>query len=162
VSERTQKKIDIDRALEDVEYALRQLTSNLLRVVRGAGNAGYILRQAVAFTKAMDVYWEAAGRYLSSCELGRAVDFTIDEETHPSTGADEVTEQHALQGMIRASLQIVASRLADQRTHASKGESDFFHAYNLLQEHRKLMRIREAVTVDVRGKAASIPKAPKA
>lgn len=171
VSERTQKEINKARALEEVESALRQLTSNLLRVVRGAGKPDYLNRDARAFVAAMDAHWEAAGCYASSYELQRTLDVVIDDELGDKIGFEENVKQYAMRGMIRASLQIVASRLVDQRTQESKGESDFFDAYNVLQEHRAQMRIQREKEVraatpvrrkaPIKRKATGKPKVPK-
>jgi hypothetical protein len=77
-SDRTQKEIDTLLALERVEIALQELTSNLLRVVRGAGKVEDILPQVVAFTEAMDAHWEVSGCYASSHDLQQSLDILID------------------------------------------------------------------------------------
>jgi hypothetical protein len=178
VSERTQEEIETAFALERVEIALHELTSNLLRIVRGAGMVEDILPQVVAFTEAMDAHWEMSGGYASSHDLQQSLDILIDEEFAEKISFGENVKEYAMHSIICGSLQIIcgslqmiASRLVNQGTQVSKGENDFFQTYNVLQEHRKEMRTRaqqEAAAMGmkrkapVRRKSATKPKAPKA
>jgi hypothetical protein len=63
VSENSDAEIAENDALAAVEWALRDLAANILRVVRGAGKPYDLGRQAVEFANALVAYREAAGVY---------------------------------------------------------------------------------------------------
>jgi cobyric acid synthase len=75
-------------------------------------------------------------------------------------GFGENVKEYAMHSIICGSLQMIASRLVNQGTQEAQAQSDFFQAYNVLQEHRKEMRTREAVTAPVRGIEQSVLERP--
>lgn len=128
VSERSAEEVEADRvararelASERFEAALVDLTVNILRVTRGAGRAHEIARQANALTIVAQEHWDAFGHYPAPEAYHRALRFRQDRD--PDYGTDQ-WRTDALEQIMRGSLQVVASRLAEQPTQVAAGEDE--------------------------------------
>jgi hypothetical protein len=73
VAVNSESEIRRRRAAQDVEWPLRDLIANLIRVVRGAGKPYEIRRQLAAVLTAISDYRDAAGLWPSSDELANMV-----------------------------------------------------------------------------------------
>src|SRR5258705_10981212 len=74
-SEPAEESADQQQAFEVLDDALRALTANLLRVVRGAGKPDEVGRNMTACTDAMVAYRNAYGHWPASDVLADIVDF---------------------------------------------------------------------------------------
>jgi hypothetical protein len=99
-----------------VEYALRQLTANLLRVTRGAGRPSEVPAQALSL--------------LEPCQEFRQV------------GHDAPDFNHAVHTIVRGALQMTASRLLGQLTQERTGENEFYDRIDDFQRERAAERAR--------------------
>jgi hypothetical protein len=86
---------------------LRELTANLLRVARGAGQPYAVMQQSVAFLEACEEYRDKLQRHPSD-------HFTQMLNTGPDFDAPDLN--HAEHTIVRGALQMTASRLLGQVT----------------------------------------------
>jgi hypothetical protein len=107
-----------------VEWAVRQLTANLLRVTRGAGNAWEIGKQAQGLIEALIEYREVTGAYPSSYEITDALAIWRKQADLESISDDRFDEISAEEAIIRGALRIVAARLLGQRLQEAAGDSE--------------------------------------
>lgn len=133
VVENSEKDLAKARALERVEAAFLEHTANLLRVVRGAGKPYLIGRQASELIKAMQDHWDAANCYPSSGELSDMLELRYRFEDQ---ARDDDMFERAEHQVVRASLQIAASRLAEQHMHETRGRSDMHDAMRRIEDIR--------------------------
>ena len=69
VEERSDKEIKKQEATDEVEFALVDLTANLIRVVRGAGASHRIVRQLNVLSAALRAYFDNFGHWPSASLL---------------------------------------------------------------------------------------------
>src|SRR5687767_5272269 len=100
------------QALEDVRDALREFAANIIRIVRGAGQPLEVGRQAHAFVAALERSPTSA--LLLSPEIARILRVDLDLKGPAPVSEEEKAEARALGIMIRAALQLAASRLVSQ------------------------------------------------
>ena len=118
VSETSEQDLAINEALADLEWPLRELAANMLRVVRGAGYPSRLASQMTAVLNAMRDYHAVAGFYPSSDHIADVLSLTRREHS------DDL--QDAVDKMIGGALQMVASDLVNQRTQESRGRTELF------------------------------------
>lgn len=145
VSENSAEDLARFDAEQQVDMAVRELAANLLRVVRGAGRASELGRQADQFLAACEAYREVVGHYPPSEDLGAALH--VHEMPEPGKLAEHEYEfAAARESMVRGGLQIAASRLLGQSTQERAGESELFDGgrqYAALREERRKEAERE-------------------
>jgi hypothetical protein len=130
------------QALEILEDALHQLTANLLRVVRGAGNPHQIGPDATACTDAMITYRNAYGLWPASDVLAEIVHFKgelaqyrTDRSQRDVASQEADTRRMAAKHEIcRGVLQIIASDLLGQIPQRAAGESEFRQGINKFRD----------------------------
>jgi hypothetical protein len=74
VSQNSDAEIAKNRAREGLRWPLRELTANLMRVARGAGNPNYIPEQLGALLDSYRAYYAAFGCGPSAFELQKALE----------------------------------------------------------------------------------------
>ena len=137
VSENSEAEIARMEALSRVEGKLRDLAGNILRVVRGAGEAHEIPRQAQSFIDALVDYQTAIGRLPPSdviaktLSIKQALDFE-DEEYDEKIWAREL--------IISGALRIAAARILDQRLQVVAGDNDFDSGLDRYERARDALR----------------------
>lgn len=126
-----------------MEWPLRELAANILRVVRGAGKSHAIGSQCVAVLKAFQDYRDKVGHWPSSFEMDEAL--SIRPQERPNETYDEYWEwRHAQEDIVRGGLQIAASRLVGQGTQEQRGRSDLMDGVRELDRIRDERRARAA------------------
>ena len=124
-----------ERAEEEVLWALRELTANLMRVTRGAGKPWQIVHEAARFI-------EAVAAYRDVCPSGFP-DFTsLQVDTKPLSrlkGADLYRAMGEEQ-VVRGALQITASRILDQATQRAAGHHEMYDGLRAIEEARREAR----------------------
>jgi hypothetical protein len=139
VSENSDADLARRRALERIEGTLRALTANLLRVTRGAGNAHELGRQAADFIEAVEAHRSSTGTMPMSEEVAAMLD--LDQyELLGKLDARERSRLLAEQTVIRGALQVVASRLMEQRTQETAGHHEMFEGINRVEDIREAER----------------------
>lgn len=140
--ENDRKEIDRERAKRDIEWPLRDLAANIIRVVRGAGKSYDIANQCALVIKAFHQYREQVGCWPSSWEIDQAL--SIREETENPTYDDAWEREHARDSIIRGALQVTASRLVGQNTQEQRGRSEMMDGVRELEHIREEARKRMA------------------
>lgn len=132
VSENSDADLARERAIRQVDWALRDLTANLMRVTRGAGKPYEIGRQAQDFITALIEYRDTVGHFPPSDELASLLTIERDPEVMARMNDDNLAQIYAEQEIIRGSLQIVASRLVGQSTQETAGSDEMLGGVNSL------------------------------
>lgn len=158
VSENTDVDIARNAAQERVEWTLRELTANLLRITRGAGRAYEIGRQAAALVDAIQGYCDAAGIWPSSYELSAALRISSDD----SRSADDFAADWAWaeEQMIRGALQMTAARLLNQPLQIGSGQNELHKGFYALEALRKA-KAEERRQAELAARKAILPKAKR-
>jgi hypothetical protein len=133
--ERTRALQARDRALENLRFALRQLTSNLLRVTAGAGKSYEIGSQTQHVINEMVAYREATGSYPESYDLDNCLDTEQPEDQLHHMSDDNAVEHYAKQQMVRGALRTIASRLVGQRTQEATARNEMMDGFVRLGRH---------------------------
>jgi hypothetical protein len=143
VSENTRQQVDANMLQERMDYALRELAANIIRVVRGAGKPDYVIDQCNEVLKAAIEYHSKTGRFVSDQSVAWALH--LKPEQIRDYDSFEGQRQLAMRQMIRGSLQVTASRLLGQLTQENRGDSEMFEAYRDLEHlYQDLRKQREA------------------
>jgi hypothetical protein len=136
VSENSEPDLARQRALDQFEWALRELAANLMRITRGAGKAHDVMQQMSELAKAIRDYHVTAGMWPSSYEFTHALKVSKDFETVRQWSIENQERENAERLIIRGALQIVASRLVAQTTQESAGHSEMHDGMNELARVR--------------------------
>src|SRR6185312_10180354 len=140
VAKNTEADLAWNRASEHVYWALRDITANLLRVVRGAGKPYEIVRQTSALVEALVAYQKAVGHWPPSHELAGMLSFERDEQWQSRVSGSALARIYAQERVVRGALQIVASRLIGQTTQERAGDSEMYDGIRDLEAARVEMQ----------------------
>ncbi|WP_373413736.1 hypothetical protein [Ensifer aridi] len=155
VAENTRQQVDANIMQEQVDYALRELAANIIRVVRGAGKPDDIIDQCNEVLKTAIEYQDKTKRFVHHYSVAAALH--LKPERVRDYDSFEGQRQLALHQMIKGSLQVTASRLLGQLTQENRGEREMFEAFRELEHlYQELRKKREA-----KAKAARAKGAPK-
>jgi hypothetical protein len=117
-----------------VETTIRNLTGNLLRVIRGSGQASNLSEQVRAIFESLVQYQAAFGR-LPPAEMFEAA-LAIDRDPGQLSDMDnehrDKVEAH--EAIVGAALRIAAARILDQKVQATAGEKDLDDGIRSLEE----------------------------
>lgn len=155
VTERTAEEIAEARARAVLDDALKDLTVNLLRVVRGAGKP-YDVRKQIALAHAAYVGLAEANPRATWPDISEALSIV-------SPYDDEMTT--ARECIVRGALQIAASKLADQPMQERAGRDELMTGLRAIEEIRAENRraVAEAERLErAKRKAAKVKPAAKA
>ncbi|MEO6013919.1 MAG: hypothetical protein ABIQ30_10095 [Devosia sp.] len=116
---------------------LRTLAANLMRIVRGAGHPERLMDQIAALREAFDHYRAAFGHWPPPDVIHNALIIDHEPTSRESLGDEERDELRRLSDwreqsaseVQRASLQIIASMLLDQKPQLRSGEHDFWSSF---------------------------------
>ena len=123
-------KLDKERAHR---AALLELTANLMRVVRGAGKAERIAAQTNAFAVAFNEYSDLHGHGPAADLLREILHF----RSNDAAGGPHPEEAIAESAICRTALQVVASKLLDQKIPLERALA-VLHQMFLAESHRNL------------------------
>ena len=130
VSENSAEDIAKQRAIEGLEWPMRDLAANLIRVARGAGRAYDLPRQMVKVLERIEEYRASVGNYPSDGEIGRTINVRHMDKEHQ----DDMSR--AVDRIVQGALQVVASTIAAQSTQRSAGETEIFEGMDAIERAR--------------------------
>lgn len=159
VSENTETDKARRWAANQVSWALRDLTANLLRVVRGAGKSYEIGRQLEAALQAFIEYQKAFGHWPPAYDLSEALSVDRAEEWRSRLKGSELSRLYAEERVVRGALQKTASRLIGQTTQERAGDSEMYEGFRALEAAQDEMRREWAAQHEAA--RASAPRRPK-
>lgn len=140
------------------------MTSNLLRVVRGAGKPHEIGSQAVALVEALVGYRGAVGTFPPADEMSGFLDVDYDREMLAQCSERERVRVYAQERVMRSALQIAASRLIGQGTQEAAGDYEMHGGIRefeaIREEERRTFAAASAGRVRARVPATQ-PRKPK-
>lgn len=151
VAQNTEADLARKRASAEVSWALRQLTANLLRIVRGAGAPGEIIGQIDWLLGTIMAFQNVVGLAPFS-EYPQMLDFVPHEEWRRHADRGQLALVRAEERIVRGLLQIAASRLVGQTTQERAGESEMYAELRDLKDAREEIE-REAAAA----RAEAIP-----
>jgi hypothetical protein len=125
--------------MRHVASTARDLSSNLLRVIRGAGRPAQLVEQAQEFINALVEYRKLVGHLPSGDELAAALYL---QPPPTLSDYDRYAQTEAMDSIVRGSLQIAAAELLGQRTQKAAGEHEVSAGVRFLQDARKALRDR--------------------
>lgn len=127
-------------AEDQVSWALRNLTANLLRIIRGAGKPHEIVEQSARLTQALVEYQEAVGHWPPSHELSEMLSIDHPGEWRSQSNSSERDFLEATECIVRGALQKAASRLIGQLTQERAGGRELYDGVRDLENARAEMR----------------------
>ena len=120
------------RAEEQLDWPLRKLAANVLRIIRGAGKPNELLMDCVHVIKAAETYIDAHGSAPEGQLLQAKIKFLVEER-----GAEHHRAQlRALETTVCGALQYAASTLMDQAAQLRAGEYEMVRG---AREHERLI-----------------------
>jgi hypothetical protein len=148
-------------AMAEVSRTLREMTANLLRVIRGAGKPYEIGPQAEAFLQTLTRYREVTGTWPLD-DLSEVLSVERDPKIMDRLQGDQLDRALAEERVVRGALQVAASRLIGHTTHESIGLHEIYEGINAIEDVRES---RRAVLQEPVGRAkitvATRPRKPK-
>lgn len=142
VSENSKEELARRRKYPAVEWALKDLAANLMRVARGSGEPQRIYAQCFKLIEAMSDYSKEVGTWPSSHHLQASLDCQRDLTDY--LRSEYFEELDAYEIMLRGALQVVASRLLEQKTQESAGDHQLHDGRRMLEKAREDRRKLEA------------------
>ena len=136
-SETSKEEVAHARHFPAVEWALRDLTANLMRVAAGAGSSYLISRQVVTVLEAFRDYGEAAGVMPSYWHLDHAFDAARGHDLYERSIDDRWHHLAAEQHIVVGALRMAASRLVCQQAQERAGEGRMYQGLNEVFDLRK-------------------------
>jgi hypothetical protein len=163
ISESSELEIAHQRAMPHVEWALRELAANLIRVTRGAGAPQSIGRQAQELIDNLVAYRDAVGHLPDPDQIASALDVDKTREIRLDKSDADLDDRYAIETIISGSLRTAAARLLRQRLQESAGEREMdsgLRELEVVKEARRRKRAAEvaAAAVAVAKKYRASPK----
>lgn len=132
---RTERQGDRDLIYEMLGSHLRHLTSNLMRVVRGAGRPSDIMSQMASVFEWLKRYEEDCGVPMLVGDLPGL--FHVPENLRQRDSDVEGLRTKALDDIVNGALQVAASRLVGQSGFERQGEQDILRGIGAYQEAKR-------------------------
>lgn len=137
-----QKEAVRARAARAIEWPLRDLAANMIRVARGAGKPHEVLEQCLKVIDRFQEYREAHGFWPGADEVKEVL--SIRNELLDRVNDEWWEREHAREMILRGALQVCASRLVGQSTQEQRGRSDMMDGVRELELIREEERKRRA------------------
>lgn len=159
VSSNTDTEIATERALQRIDWPLRELAANIMRIIRGAGKPEYLVDHLVSVLEAISQYQSVAGGNPSGHDYYKILD--LDRcHTEGFLGARGEWD-YAIRDMVEGGLQHAASELLGQGTQEAAGRRQIFQGLTVIEGIREKNRrevmaaatARKAITRKPRAKA---------
>ncbi len=139
ISSQSDEDIRRNETAADMAHAVRILAGNLLRVVRGAGKAYELLPQCLACLEAARAYYDAHSDWPSTHLYSEWLnwDSAESEVSLDKRSAYAIHREIAESHIARGVLQIIASRLLDERLQEAAGDRELTDGLALLERTRR-------------------------
>lgn len=138
IAENRPPEIETHEAQNRLRSALRDLTANLLRVVRGSGHPYRIGQQVPALIAALTGYRDATGHWPRAEDVTEMLSIDRSREWRRQHVPDSALDRFcAEEQIISGALQQAASRLVDQRTQERAGGSEMHDGIRNLEAARE-------------------------
>jgi hypothetical protein len=134
----------IHASATEVRDAIRELTANLLRVMRGTGRPEDVVRQAQLFIDSCAAHRDIAGRDPDATVVAEALRLEPTPERDGDGEFGSLSEwDRAVREMVHGGLQVAAAELLDQHAQAAAGRRELFSGYRDIERihSRQLSRL---------------------
>jgi hypothetical protein len=143
------------QAEDNIDWLLRELAANIIRIVRGAGRPFELLRQMSEVLQIFQKYHDTVGHWPSSDLISKALKVpSSSQELYQRVGSGELREDDfnrwsgdgtiqrmdAIHTICRGAAQILASKLVRQNTQEAAGEHELYQGFQALEDVRKEQR----------------------
>jgi hypothetical protein len=160
VVENSLADVSRNRAVGDLDWTLRDLAANLLRVAGGAGAPAEIPAQAYALVEALEQYRQAFGNFPPGDEVahGLATDPYLGPG-HPPV-QQRLEDMRAEQAVLRSAVEVAAARLLMEAGKEAAGRQKLggsVKAMDRLRRHRRRLRLAARAAAAGRPKPATEP-----
>lgn len=153
-AEKARRDAEREFALDKLSWAIRELASNLMRILAGGGKSYEIFAQinalAEACTACNDAGVPVTGFMLEQALRGAAVSHLAQLQSNPDLMRRPTEEQmdrwaddgelaieHGREAIVRAALRVMASRIVGQETQQRTAEHALFDGIRWIEEGRK-------------------------
>lgn len=142
VSSNTDTEIATERALQRIDWPLRELAANIMRITRGAGRPEYLIDHLVAVLEAISQYQSVAGGNPSGHDYYKILDL---DRFHTEGFLEARGDwDYAIRDMVEGGLQHAASELLGQGTQQAAGRRQIFEGLTVIEgirekNHREVM-----------------------
>ncbi|EHM02027.1 hypothetical protein HMPREF9946_01545 [Acetobacteraceae bacterium AT-5844] len=152
VAENTPEQIRERELLDRLRWALRELAANLMRITRGAGKPYDVVDQIASLITIVADYQKLTGRAVPMEAFSDALVIQRDWDglAEISDGARE--RLRATEQVVEGALQVAASRLLGQTTHASRGTNEMFDGMHRIRDLNEKERIAREAAMRARQK----------
>ena len=127
-------------AMEAIEWPLRELTSNVMRISRGAGKPYEILKNCCQVVQRFQEYRETVGFWPSTSELQQILSFRDPRLKDYRLPYDEMA--NAVEDVVSGALRMAAGRLLFEKLQADHGNKELIEGVNRIEQHRKELRAK--------------------
>jgi hypothetical protein len=143
----------IDRALakQAIQWPLRELAANVMRISRGAGKPYDLLQNCYDIVQCFQEYRETHGAWPSSSDIEEALKFREDRDY--SRPHDERAD--AIEDVVSGALRMAAGRIVNQKLQADHGENELMRGIERIERHREELRAKWAAAARADRKPAS-------
>lgn len=153
VAANDEREIRRHRAQEVVEEAFERLAANMLRVIRGAGQAHYLAQQCLGVVEACRAYHEAVGHWPPAHEIQAGLGIP-----RPAYHEDTIVRDNALHRIMSGSLQVIASKMLGQHLQEAAGDREIHDGMRQYEEWREERRRHYAAAAAAAARPAGSAK----
>lgn len=140
--------------------ALSDVTANLLRISRGTGDTLRVCSEIIRLAKTFRDYCEALEESPSDREIREAID-SSKEFSAANKRPDHIERDSQFEAIIRASLQIAASRIKGQIPQQRTAENELRSAITTYSEANERIRKQMKTTTSVKEARTALGKLKK-
>lgn len=146
ISTNSEEDLAVQRARDELNWPLRDLAANMIRVARGAGKPAQLYEQMIDVVRTMKAYLDHRhGEHLEA-DIREALEIA----TSPPDNYRDDGWSSAERRIVRGSLQVAASKLVCQAPQEAAGKNEIMEGYYAIE------RIRDANRAAAR--AGRLPK----
>jgi hypothetical protein len=132
--ENNQKTVDKSWARHEIEWPLRELAANIMRVSRGAGDPIKVMLQCLAVVEGARSYHDKCGDWPDATDVTDALDFHDPRLRDYTRTYDE--RRSSIEDIVEGALRLAAGRIVGQKLQEDHGEKDLLAAIRRLEEYR--------------------------
>lgn len=141
-AENDRKAVDKARARYEINWPLRQLAANIMRVSRGAGEPYSVIKQCIDVVKGAQAFQEECGAWPDRTDIQDALDFHDPRLRDYNLTYDQRAFDRAIEGIVEGSLRLAAGRILAQTLQEGHGEKDLLEGVERLEHYRAEMRAK--------------------
>lgn len=138
--ENDRKSVDKSWARHEIEWPLRELAANIMRVSRGAGDPYKVILQCLAVVEGARSYHDKCGDWPEAADVTSALDFHDPQLRDYTRTYDE--RRSSIEDIVEGALRLAAGRIVRQKLQEDHGEKDLKQAIRRLEEHRAEQRAK--------------------